>query len=795
MPVRIYDIAKSLGIKSKDVLEKAKDLGIQNARVASSSLDKITAEFLETEIAKSLKPAEAEPEEKPAEVEAPVDSGPVLIVAPEKEPEPDPEEKPEEEPQAETEDDGEEAVPADQEDPLETVEEKETVETPEPPAEAAEAAGPKVGEKIGFIDLGNYVRRPSRREQRESRKRDEKKSDRGKGDQKSGGPAKPKFTAPADAPVVTLKPPIIVRELAEQINRKPFQLIADLMKLGVFANVNQAIDEQTASQLCAKNGFKFEARKRERGAAKPVVEKKRLELDTDDDPKDLKPRPPVVTVMGHVDHGKTTLLDALRKANVVAGESGGITQHIGAYTVTLPHPEKKKQHAQITFLDTPGHAAFSAMRARGADVTDIVILVIAADDGVKPQTIEAINHAKESGAEIIVAVNKCDHPNANPQQARTELQEHGLQCEEWGGDTQFRDISALKKQGLDELLEAVLLQAEIMELKASANRLAVGSVVESAMEQGGPTATVLVRKGTLKVGQVVICGQHYGKVRALINEDGKRMKEGGPSVAAKLLGLNGAPEAGDDFHAVENEKAARELAENRADKAHQEFLEGRAAGVTLENLFDTIAAEQAKILKVIVKADTQGSAEAIVEALNKIESEKVSMEVIHSGVGTINESDVNLAASSAGVILGFHTRIDKAVPDLAKHHGVQIKTYKIIYELVDEVMDAMAGLLDPIAKEVVIGSAEVRELFPLSKGGVIAGCVVSDGRISRGKVRVMRRGKPVHTGETESLRRFKESVDVVRTGMDCGIRVRGFDAYEKGDVIESFKLEQVAQEL
>lgn len=790
MPVRIYEIAKNLGIKSKDVLEKAEKLGIKNARVASSSLDKITAEFLEVEIAKQLKPEDPEAaEESVTEAEAPVDSGPVLIVAPEENLPIEEETKPQvEDDQADDPDDPAEGeMETEAKTPLKEL--SEAVETPKEPES-------EVGKKVGFIDLGDYVRKPARSVRRDERKRDGKKPSVKTPEDKPATSNKPKFTAPADAPVITLKPPIIVRELAEHINRKPFQLIADLMKLGVFANVNQAIDEQVASQLCAKNGFKFEARKRERGpGAKPIVEKKQLELDTDDDPKDLKSRPPVVTVMGHVDHGKTTLLDALRKANVVAGESGGITQHIGAYTVTLPHPTRKKEKQQVTFLDTPGHAAFSAMRARGANVTDIVILVIAADDGVKPQTIEAINHAKESGAEIIVAVNKCDHPNANPQQARTELQEHGLQCEEWGGDTQFRDISALKKQGLDELLESILLQAEIMELKANPSRLAVGNVVESAMAQGGPTATVLIRKGTLKVGDVVICGAHYGKVRALINEDGKRLKEAGPSVAAKLLGLNGAPEAGDEFNAVDNEKAARELADERGELAHREMLEGRAAGVTLENIFDTIESAQSKILKVIVKADTQGSAEAIVESLNKIESEKVSLEVIHSAVGTINESDINLAASSNGVVLGFHTRIDKAVPDLAKHHGVQIKTYKIIYELVDEVKDAMAGLLDPIAEEVVIGSAEVRELFPLSKGGVIAGCVVSDGRISRGKVRVMRNGKSIFSGETESLRRFKENVDVVRNGMDCGIHVRGFDGFEKGDVIESFKLEQVAQKL
>jgi translation initiation factor IF-2 len=772
MPVRIYDIAKKLGIQSKEVLAKANALGIANARVASSSLDKITGEYLEQEIAKELAPAKTETEAaaEKAEEAKPVESGPVLIVAPEPEPEPE---------------------PAEEESPAETEEAEATEGTAEAPAEEPAAApepevpaGPKVGEKIGFIDLGNM---PVRREARGRRdKRDDKKKDAAKpGDKRPAQPAKPRYVAKPDAPVITLKPPIMVRELAEAIKRKPFQLIADLMQLGVFANVNQAIDEPTAKQLCAKNGFRFEAKKRQRDAsAPPPIQEKKLELDLDDAEGDLKPRPPVVAVMGHVDHGKTTLLDSIRNANVVSGEAGGITQ-----------PEDKKRLEPITFLDTPGHAAFSAMRARGANVTDLIVLVIAADDGVMPQTIESINHAKASGATIIVAVNKCDVHGANPMRAREQMSEHGLSAEDWGGDTLFVDVSALKGEGIDKLLDAILLQAELLELKANPDRRAAGNVVESGMEPGGPTATVIVRKGTLKVGDLVICGQYYGKTRALINEEGDRMKTAGPSYAVKLLGLNGVPEAGDDFHAVENEKAARDLAEERGEIAHKQRLDGRAASVTLENLFDTIEAASAKTLKVIVKADTQGSAEAIVDSLGKIESDKVNLEVIHSAVGTVSESDVNLAASAGAVILGFHTRVDKGAPDIAKHHGVQIKPYKIIYELIDEVKDAMAGLLDPLEKQVVIGTAEVRQLFPLSKGGVVAGCMVTDGRINRGQVRVMRKDKALHTGKVTTLKRFKDNADVVRSGMECGIRVDGFDDYQEGDLIQSITTEQVAATL
>ena len=806
MPVRIYDIAKKLGLESKDVLAKAKDLGIKEAKVPSSSLDKITAEFLQQQLG-GVKPVEVEPTPPPAPVPEPVPikiiSQPVEIPEPPKQTEETQPEVPSEVPQ--------ETIIAAIPDPMTPPIE---VQAPPPPPAPV---GPQLGEKVGFVQLptkpgprsgdkGAGQKPPQNRFQSGPRsdfnRRGDIRSVQGgtaaPGSPQMQGrrteppkPATPKFVPPSSGTLITLKPPVIVRELAEQLKRKPFQLIADLMELGVFANVNQSLDEEVAQKICAKYGFRFEVEKRERGGGIVHAPIKKVELDMDDKPEEMKPRAPVVTIMGHVDHGKTSLLDVIRKANVAAGESGGITQHIGAYTISFPHPERKGEVQQITFLDTPGHAAFSAMRARGANVTDLVILVVAANDGVMPQTLEALSHAQAAKVPILVAVNKCDHPNANPMKVRQQLQDKGLVPDDWGGDTIFVDCSALTKQGVDKLLEMILLQADLLELKANPNRRAKGNVIESGLEPGGPTATVLVRKGTLRVGDVVICGQYWGKVRALINEEGERLKEAVPSVAVKLLGLNGVPEAGLEFSSVENEKNARDLGEQRFLEARKIAGEARTK-VTLETLFATLDANASKMLKVVVKADTQGSVEAIVEALKKIESEKVSLEIIHSAVGTITESDVSLASASDAIILGFHTRIDNGVSDAAKREGVQVKLYAIIYELIDHVKDAMAGLLDPISKEVVIGSAEVRKLFELSKGGNVAGCMVSSGRIVRGKVRVMRRKGLIYEGVTQSLRRFQDEVNEVRAGMECGIRLDGFNEFQVGDAIECYTIEKVA---
>jgi translation initiation factor IF-2 len=563
------------------------------------------------------------------------------------------------------------------------------------------------------------------------------------------------------------------------------------MELGVFASVNQSVEEEIARQVCAKFGYRFEVEKRVRGGGTVHEMEKKVELDVEDKREQMRPRPPVVTIMGHVDHGKTTLLDVIRKSNVAAGEAGGITQHIGAYTISFPHPERKGEIQRITFLDTPGHAAFSAMRARGATVTDIVVLVVASNDGVMPQTLEALNHAKDAHVPILVAVNKSDHPNANPMKVRQQLQDKGLVSDEWGGDTIFVDVSALTGKGVDKLLEMILLQADLLELKANPDRKAKGNVIESGLEAGGPTATVLVRKGTLRIGDVVLCGAYWGKVRALISEEGTRQQEADPSVAVKILGLNGVPVAGQEFSVIEDEKVARDLAEQREQELRNLTTESRTK-VTLENLFATLDATLAKSLKVVVKADMQGSVEAIVEALKKIDEAQVTLEVIHSAVGTITESDVSLASAASAIILGFHTRIAVGVADLAKREGVQIKLYSIIYELIDEVKASMAGLLEPTVKEVVIGTAEVRKLFELSKGGHVAGCMVSSGRVVRGKARVLRRKGLIYEGVVQSLRRFQDEVNEVRAGMECGIRIEGFNDMQVGDTIDCFITEKVA---
>jgi translation initiation factor IF-2 len=860
MPVRIYDISKKLGLENKVVLSKAKELGIAAARVASSSLDKITAEYLEQQLALAFPapppPPPPAPPPPPSPTPPPAPAIPAAVTEPvaaaaaplETPPAPAAETAaatapstlaPPATPPSEV------AAPAAEPPappaiipelpPASPPPQAELVEkslppappSPPPPAPPAPPPGPKVGDKVGFIQLPpkpapkpadkpSPAKTPARAPESkrpEFGRRGEIRGGRAtgvpqaptvpgirlpghaKGAAKTPEPASAKLALPADAQVITIKPPIVVRELADQLKQKPFKIIADLMEVGVFANVNQAIDETGAQKVCAKYGYRFEVEKRERGSGLIHAPDKTVELDVEDRTEDLAPRAPVVTIMGHVDHGKTTLLDVIRKSNVAAGEAGGITQHIGAYTISFPHPERKTELAQITFLDTPGHAAFSSMRARGANVTDIVVLVVAANDGVMPQTIEALNHARAAKVPILVAVNKMDHPNANSLKVRQQLQDKGLVPDDWGGDTIFVDVSALTKQGVDKLIEMLLLQADLLELKANPNRRAKGNVIESGLVPGGPTATVLVRKGTLRVSDIILCGQYYGRVRALISEEGKRLKEAGPSVAVKVLGLNGVPEAGLEFSVVEDEKAARELAEQRGLEAKALGQEQPRIKVTLENLFAQLESTSSKVLKVVVKADTQGSVEAIVEALKKIDSEKVSLEIIHSAVGTITESDVALASASDAVILGFHTRIDSGVADKAKHEGVQIKLYAIIYELIDQVKEGMAGLLEPVLKDVTLGVAEVRKIFELSKGNPVAGCMVTSGRIVKGKVRVRRRKEIIYEGLTQSLRRFQDEVNEVRAGMECGIRIEGFGEFQSGDNIECYTIEKTVQKL
>jgi translation initiation factor IF-2 len=601
----------------------------------------------------------------------------------------------------------------------------------------------------------------------------------------------PATEAPVDEEkIIHIKPPIIVKDLATALGLKPFQLISELMEMNIFAAINQSIEADVATAICTRHGYVFEKEKREKGAGVHKVEAvieapKAPEVQKEDE---LQLRAPIVTFMGHVDHGKTSLMDAIRKTRVAAGEAGGITQHIGAYRVEYNgHP--------ITFLDTPGHAAFTAMRARGANVTDIVVLVVAADDGLMPQTLEAINHAKAAKVSIIVAINKIDLPGANVDKVKGQLQERDLTPEDWGGETICCPVSATKGTNIDQLLEMILLQAEVLELKANPNADARGTVIEAQVESGrGPTATVIVRSGTLKVGDPFICGNYSGKVKLLIDDMGQNMKSAGPSVPAKVLGFSGLPNAGDEFLVMESERSAKALSEERLAELRQEKLT-TPQRATLENLFENLAENQRKVLKIVLKADVQGSLEALVGSLEQIESKKIDLEIIHSGVGPITESDVLLGTASDAVIVGFNVKVESSASNAAKREGVQIKLYSIIYELIDQIKEAMAGLLDPELRETVIGHAEVKQVFELSRG-VVAGCLVTDGRVTRSaRARTLRKRQPIYDGGVATLRRFQDDVKEVRAGMECGIKLGDFNDYEVGDIIECYTLEKVAQQL
>jgi translation initiation factor IF-2 len=589
--------------------------------------------------------------------------------------------------------------------------------------------------------------------------------------------------------VVLIKPPIVVKQLATELALKPHQLIAELMTYNIFANINQTIEPDIASKIAENHGFVLEKERREKGAGvhkveqvvvappPPVIEKK----------EELKPRAPIITFMGHVDHGKTTLMDTIRKTRVAAGEAGGITQHIGAYSVN-------HNGATLTFIDTPGHAAFTAMRARGANVTDIVVLVVAADDGIMPQTTEAINHAKAAPhVKIMVAINKIDLPSANIDRVKKQLQEHGLTPEDWGGETIVCPVSATKGTGIDHLLEMIALQAEVMELKASPTATPRGTVIEAQVEAGrGPTATVIVQMGTLGIGDPFICGDYSGKVKSLLDDRGKPVKGAPPSMPVKVLGFTGLPNAGDELLVMDSERSAKTLSEERllAKRTDKLTVPKRA---TLESLLE--AAEGKKVLRIVLKCDAQGSLEALVGALKQIESKKVDLEIIHSAVGPISESDILLASASNAVVIGFNVKVESMAVPAAKSEGVQVKLYSIIYELLDQIKEAMAGLLEPEHRETVIGHAEVKQVFQLSKG-VVAGCLVTDGRIARAaRARVLRRRQPVYDGGISTLRRFQDDVKEVRSGLECGIKLGDFSEYQVGDVIECYQLEAIAQKL
>lgn len=577
---------------------------------------------------------------------------------------------------------------------------------------------------------------------------------------------------------ITVTGPMTVRQLAKSINVNEADIIKKLFMIGVAANINQELEPDMIALIAEEYGVKVEE--------KIEVDEAEFEkIEEVDDPKDLVERPPVVTVMGHVDHGKTTLLDSIRHTNVTAQEAGGITQHIGAYQVEY-------NGKKITFLDTPGHEAFTTMRARGAKVTDIAIIVVAADDGVMPQTVEAINHAKAANVPIIVALNKMDKPEANPDKVKQELMEHNLIPEEWGGDTIFVPISALKGEGLDELMEMVLLVAEMAELKANPNRLARGTVIEAQLDKGrGPVATVLVQNGTLRVGDPIVVGNTYGRVRAMTNDQGRRLKEAGPSTPVEITGLHDVPQAGDQFKVFEDEKKARLISETRAERQKQAELQSRSR-LNLDELFKQIQEGEVKEVNVILKADVQGSVEALRSALEKLDVEGVRVKIIHAGVGAITESDISLAQASNAIVIGFNVRPQPQAKQLAEQEKVDVRLYRVIYDVIDEMEKAMKGMLDPEYQEKVIGTVEVRQIFKVSKVGTIAGSYVREGKITRDSlVRLIRDGVVIHEGKINALKRFKDDVREVPQGYECGITIENFNDIKEGDIIEAYVMEEV----
>ncbi len=613
----------------------------------------------------------------------------------------------------------------------------------------------------------------------------------GKRGRKGRKGAKGKAAAPAQRPQITtakaikrrikIDETIVLSDLAKRMGIKANEMIAKLMGLGVMATVNQTIDFDTAALVAAEFNYEVEKATFEEEAILKTAEV------TEDDR--LEPRPPVVTIMGHVDHGKTSLLDVIRKSRITAGEAGGITQHIGAYMVST-------SKGDIAFLDTPGHEAFSAMRSRGAKVTDIVVLVVAADDGVMPQTVEAINHAKAAEVPLIVAVNKIDKPNADPDKVQRQLAELGVVPEQWGGDTIFVKVSAKEKTGIDELLEMILLQAEILELRANPDRLATGHVVEAKLDSGrGPVATVLVNNGTLRTGDPVVCGVHYGKIRALINDRGQRVEQAGPSMPVEIIGLSGVPVAGDEMVALKDEKDAKQISLHRIQKQRAKEL-AKTSRLSLEKLYEKMQQGEVKELNVIIKTDVDGSLEAIRDSLLKLSNDEVSINIVHAATGTITESDISLATVSDAIIIGFNVRPNPKVQEMAAEENVDIRYHNIIYNVIKEVKDAIVGMMESTFEERTLGRAEVRQVFHIPKVGTIAGCYVTDGKIERGQMlRLIRDGIVTYEGKAASLRRFKDDVKEVQSGYECGIGIENYNDIKVGDVIECYYLEEIKPEL
>ena len=586
--------------------------------------------------------------------------------------------------------------------------------------------------------------------------------------------------------VIEVEDVLTVKELGEELDVKPNKLITELINMGTMATINQDLDMETMEELAEKYGYQI----KEVAGEEDEDDIYGLVNDYEDKEEDLELRPPVVTVMGHVDHGKTTLLDAIRKTSVTEDEAGGITQHIGAYQVEV-NGEK------VTFLDTPGHEAFTSMRARGAQATDVAIIIVAADDGVMPQTVEAINHAQAADVPIIVAVNKIDKPNAQPEKVKQELTEHGLVVEEWGGDTVTVPISALKQQNLDELLEMILLTSEMEELKANPNRPANGVIVEAELDRGrGPVATVLVKNGTLKVGDQIVVGSAHGRVRAMIDDHGNRIESAGPAMPVEVLGLSDVPSAGDILEVMSDGSKARDIAEEREEEKRARELVDHKTAVNLDDLFEQIQQGEIKDLNIVIKADVQGSIEALKESLLDLSTDEVQVNVVHGGVGGITETDVMLASASNAIILGFNVRPGTNARKTAEKENIDIRTYRVIYRAIEDVRKAMEGLLDPDYKEVVIGEVEVRDTFKVPDVGMIAGSYVTDGKVKRdAELRLLRDGKIIHEGKISSLKRFKNDVKVVKEGYECGIGIEDYNDLKVGDIMEVYEYEEVKRTL
>lgn len=649
-------------------------------------------------------------------------------------------------------------------------------------------------------------RNNNRRQQQEERKGNQPNRNANDRNNRNKNAIPPRVATPAPAaPAVNadgkslqLQGPVTVKELAELLGTRPNLLITDLMKLNVLASINQTLELSIIQKIAEKYGYVTETaeRTKQRSAErKPQLKSEDADDDIPEDkPEDMLLRPPVVTFLGHVDHGKTTLMDYIRNAHVAAGEAGGITQHIAAYTIELDQRDDNGNRRLITFVDTPGHSAFESMRARGANITDIAVIIVAADDGVMPQTREAIKHARNAGVQMLVAVTKCDKPDANPMRVYQMLQAEGLTPSTWGGDIECCEVSGTTGAGVEDLLETILIQADVLELQANPNRRANGAVIESQLEQGlGPTATFLVQGGTLKVGDVVLCGEHYGKVRTLIDERGKPVKSAGPSIAVKCTGLSGVPEAGSEFRVMLNEKRARALAEKAAEVNKLESLSA-AQSASMADWSKKLGLNETAELNVIVKADTQGTAEAVVECLNSIESQKVSLKMLYSGVGSVTSADVQRAKGAT--IVGFGVNCEPGVQSMARQNGVRINTFRIIYELIEHVKRCMLELIPPEYKEVVRGHAEIRQIFDISKLGKIAGCQMLDGTLRfKGRFRIFRGRQQIFDGAVETMKHFKDDVKEIAPAQECGLGFGSFEAFQEGDIVECYEMEELPKSL